>query len=312
MIGHPSDRHEMTFMKNHRSKMPWCQAYAADHLADPELSACSPATRGVWVDWVCHMHLNDRCGEVCGTAEQLGRLGRCSPSEVVEAVADLERTGAADVARVTGGNENETATFAICNRRMRREYLARKSNSDRQMRHRDRKRHDESNAEVALESRDRGQKLDIKPPPPAENTVLKMHSAAWGAVEAELFSIGMAEASSAIAEAAANGIIPSDVEAIVAHWRSRQGAWGVGALRHRIGIARPGMLAGEHWPAVDAGYARRQAGDRVLAQTMQRRAEGEARKAALTPAELEERRRVLAEGRKHLANGKPPPVAAPA
>lgn len=104
----------------------------ADWMSDPQLSMCSPATRGFWVDAICAMFANHRTGEVSGTPEQLARVCRCKPAEATAAIADLRRTKAADVT-----DRNGIVTL-VC-RRMKREYDKRKSNNERQKKHRSRR-----------------------------------------------------------------------------------------------------------------------------------------------------------------------------
>jgi len=42
-------------------KYPWMQFYPGEWISDPALSKCSPCTRGIWIDLLCAMHLDDRC-----------------------------------------------------------------------------------------------------------------------------------------------------------------------------------------------------------------------------------------------------------
>lgn len=110
-------------------KLPYLPLYTGDYLKDPKLSLCAPATRGVWMDLLCAMHELDRVGELRGTAEQLSRAARCQPVEFAHAMTDLQATGAADV-------EERNGTYVVRNRRMRSDYMARKSAADRQLKRR--------------------------------------------------------------------------------------------------------------------------------------------------------------------------------
>jgi hypothetical protein len=56
--------------------------------------------------------------QLIGTTDQLARIARCSTAELVQALADIESTGVADV---TLSNNNVT----VVNRRMKREYKKR-------------------------------------------------------------------------------------------------------------------------------------------------------------------------------------------
>lgn len=111
------------------AQYPWTKYWIKDHLADTQLAQCAPATRGIWHDLCCHMALK-RVGWVDGTALQLARLARCSESEMLEAIADLEYTEAADV--VTHDDE----TFTIESRRLMREWRSRNGAKERQKRKR--------------------------------------------------------------------------------------------------------------------------------------------------------------------------------
>lgn len=110
-------------------KLPAMQFYTGDWKKDPALSLCGPATRGIWVDLLCAMHDDDRCGTVSGTVVQLARIGRCNEAEMAAAIDELAHT---KTAHVTFRHDN----ISICNRRMNAEYRERKGNSHRQKRRR--------------------------------------------------------------------------------------------------------------------------------------------------------------------------------
>jgi hypothetical protein len=84
------------------AKDPAFLFYPGDWLTDPQLSLCTPATRGVWIDLLCAIHKLDRGGELCGTPEQLARIARCSPVELGIALTELQTTGTADVSERNG------------------------------------------------------------------------------------------------------------------------------------------------------------------------------------------------------------------
>lgn len=109
---------------------PYIQLYVRDYLSDPKLSLCCAATRGVWMDFLCVMHMNDRCGVITGTRDQLARLGRCSAVEVSTAIDELKHTETADV------TERNGIVTLVC-RRMKRESDARKQGRLRVQRHRE-------------------------------------------------------------------------------------------------------------------------------------------------------------------------------
>lgn len=111
-------------------KLPYLPLYTGDWKKDAKLSRCSTAARGVWIDLLCVMHDEDRSGELCGTADELGILARCSASEVVQALTELQAKGAAEVTKERNG------MWRVCNRRMCKDAEKRKRNAERQMRHR--------------------------------------------------------------------------------------------------------------------------------------------------------------------------------
>lgn len=79
--------------------------------ADWAVTQCDLATRGIWLDLLCVMHEKRTGGEIRGTIEYIASLTRCSPDEALAAIQDLQRTCAANVAKI--GNE-----WLIVNRRM--------------------------------------------------------------------------------------------------------------------------------------------------------------------------------------------------
>lgn len=119
--------------------MPAFQFYTGDWLKDPELSMCSPSTRGIWIDLLCAMHEMDRSGQITGTTEQLARLCRCTAVNFVQALEELKATNTATVTERNG-------KVTVINRRMKREDRERKSRNERALRYRQKMKR-ESNAE---------------------------------------------------------------------------------------------------------------------------------------------------------------------
>ena len=64
------------------------------------------------------MHELNRCGELRGTTDELARLARCSPDQLVAALTDLQNKLAAEVLQRNG-------SWVIANRRMKKEALRR-------------------------------------------------------------------------------------------------------------------------------------------------------------------------------------------
>lgn len=139
------------------NKLPWMKWFAADWLNDPQLSLCTPATRGVWSDLVSVMHLSGQTGELSGTSDQLARVARCSAAELAHALTDLRTTGAADVTERNG-------IVTVVNRRMSREHKKRQADAARQDRARRRRQSRSYHADDPPESIEvRGQK-DLSDP----------------------------------------------------------------------------------------------------------------------------------------------------
>lgn len=111
------------------TKLPAFMFYTGDWMKDPQLSMCSPATRGIWADAICAMHDSDRTGRLSGTSEQLARICRSTLAEMQPAIAELKATGAATV------TERNGVVTLIC-RRMEREHKDRVAARKRQQRHR--------------------------------------------------------------------------------------------------------------------------------------------------------------------------------
>ena len=108
-----------------KGKYWYMQWVTAAWRADPAVNLCSPATRGIWFDFLNVMHDLDRTGQLSGTREQLARAGRCSAVELAQALDELSHTRAADVTERNG-------TVTVINRRMQREHNTRCGNTLRQ------------------------------------------------------------------------------------------------------------------------------------------------------------------------------------
>lgn len=83
------------------ARRPAIMLYKGDWKRDPQLSMCSPATRGIWIDLICDM---DDLGNatISGPAKMLARMCRASEEEVIEAFAELKSSNAADIECVDG------------------------------------------------------------------------------------------------------------------------------------------------------------------------------------------------------------------
>lgn len=111
-------------------KLPYLALYVGDWLSDEALTLCSPAARGVWIDFLCMMHKRDRCGVLIGSREQLSQIGRCPAVHLDRVLSELQTTGAADISERDG-------VVTVVNRRMKREAKDRTDNKLRQQRYRE-------------------------------------------------------------------------------------------------------------------------------------------------------------------------------
>ena len=166
------------------SKLPFMKFFPGDWMRDPKLGSVSPGARGIWIDMICQMHELDRSGLLEGNLTSLSRTCRCSVDEIYQAVKELDSHGVADVEtnefdvisqpssesellHVTLGN----IFVRICNRRMRKEFLSRKSIRDRVKRHREKS----SNSDVTPLARASFHISEVIPPkkPPLEGVTLQ-------------------------------------------------------------------------------------------------------------------------------------------
>ena len=146
------------------AKAPAFQFYVRDWLTDPGLAACAASTRGIWIDLLALMWLAPERGTLRGqTMPELARLCRCSEDEVSAFLAECKHH---KIAIVTERYKKVTIT----NRRMRREELLRKSNAQRQQRHRNgeaRKRNGECHKKITPSSASASASALHTPPTPS-------------------------------------------------------------------------------------------------------------------------------------------------
>lgn len=107
---------------------PWKKWFPADWLADPCLSKCSPATRGIWMDALCVMMHTNGC-QIEGSTSDIARLCRCTLEELGTALHELKRTKTAEI-RVCHGRVTVTC------RRLQREVKERNQATLRKRRQR--------------------------------------------------------------------------------------------------------------------------------------------------------------------------------
>lgn len=83
---------------------------AQEWLADADLTACTPATRGIWLDLICRMHQTGRSGRISGTREQLALQARCQLPDLVAALEQLKSLRSASV------HHNAEQVTIVCRR----------------------------------------------------------------------------------------------------------------------------------------------------------------------------------------------------
>jgi hypothetical protein len=83
---------------NGRDRSPSFQFYPGDWLTDPKLNLCSPATKGVWMDLLCHMFLSDEpgylvFGDVILDANGIQKLSKMNPKTFQKVYHELTTFG---------------------------------------------------------------------------------------------------------------------------------------------------------------------------------------------------------------------------
>jgi len=116
--------------------MPAFLFYPGDWKKDPQLSKCSLATRGAWIELLCAMHDNGRSGIITGTMLELAQMCRCDARQMRQALYQLSES---KTAFVTLGDGRSNAQVTVVNRRMQREHKLREQTKIRMKRLRERK-----------------------------------------------------------------------------------------------------------------------------------------------------------------------------
>jgi len=82
-------------------RLQWSKFYWQDWINDRELSACSLAARGLWIDLLARMIVSGDGSSITGTVAQLAQLTRSpSPKAFLGCLVELKEHGVADVFRV--------------------------------------------------------------------------------------------------------------------------------------------------------------------------------------------------------------------
>jgi hypothetical protein len=95
-----------------------------DWMKAADVGMCSPATRGIWMDAICAMHLAGRTGLLSGTPRQLSQILRCTLDEFATAFAELKAQKVGDVKMKNG-------VVTLVNRRMQRQHREREATKKR-------------------------------------------------------------------------------------------------------------------------------------------------------------------------------------
>ena len=106
--------------------------YTGDWMKDPNLSKCSAATRGIWMDLLCAMHENGRTGIITGTITELAQMCRCSEQEMRHTIVTLRKNEVAEIRKCDALSQKVT----VINRRMNREHKVREATRLRSAKHR--------------------------------------------------------------------------------------------------------------------------------------------------------------------------------
>lgn len=64
--------------------------------SDPDLSGCSLAARGLWLEILCYLYAQDEY-KLTSSYERLGRMARCDGSEAAKLVVELKQNNVCDV-----------------------------------------------------------------------------------------------------------------------------------------------------------------------------------------------------------------------
>ena len=82
-------------------KQPAFLFFTGDWMKDPNLSKCSAATRGIWMDLLCAMHENGRTGIITGTVIELAQMCRCSEQEMRYTIVTLRKNEVAKISKMS-------------------------------------------------------------------------------------------------------------------------------------------------------------------------------------------------------------------
>ncbi len=111
------------------SKLPYMPFFPADYLLDTQ--PLSSATKGIWMDMICHLWRSPTRGEITLSPVQWLRLLRVRPGQFAKAYNELKLYGVCDCHTSSHGD------VTVKSRRMSREESLRVTNRLRQEKHRE-------------------------------------------------------------------------------------------------------------------------------------------------------------------------------
>lgn len=125
---------------------PSLQWYPGDWFKAEEVRSCSPATRGIWFDFINYAFNSQSYGAVKGTIPSLARRCGSTIEEMQHALEEIELNNVGEVLRASNG-----VVTVVC-RRLRREQEEREGNAEYMREYRARKREEEDEEGGAVPS----------------------------------------------------------------------------------------------------------------------------------------------------------------
>jgi hypothetical protein len=80
-----------------KAKYPWFKFWPDSWLSDTELSSCSMAAQGVWINCLSMIHKEHQGGSITKSVAQFSRTLRISNRELLEAFDELSDSGTAEI-----------------------------------------------------------------------------------------------------------------------------------------------------------------------------------------------------------------------
>ncbi|WP_243546185.1 YdaU family protein [Pseudodesulfovibrio tunisiensis] len=106
-----------------KKKAPAFQFYVRDWLSEPEVRRLSLASRGIWIDILAYMWLEEEQGKLEAGIPELARMCGASESEIEAFLREAERVGLCSVSRFCPGDVPACPeNVQLVSRRMHREW----------------------------------------------------------------------------------------------------------------------------------------------------------------------------------------------